>query len=67
MAPADALRGYTVGPARAAGLAAPAGTLGVGAPADLAAWDHDPCAEPDMIMDMRCTATVVGGVLVHAR
>jgi imidazolonepropionase-like amidohydrolase len=55
-----------VGPARAAGLAAPAGTLAPGAAADFSAWDHDPCAEPDMIMDMRCTATVVAGVLVHA-
>ncbi|HSK21198.1 MAG TPA: amidohydrolase [Longimicrobiales bacterium] len=65
IAPMDALRAYTIGPARAAGLAAPAGSLAAGALADFAAWDHDPCADLDMIMDMRCTATVVAGVLVH--
>ena len=65
LAPLDALRAYTIGPARAAGLAAPAGSLAGGAPADFAAWDQDPCADPDVIMDMRCTATVVAGVLVH--
>ncbi|HEX2168363.1 MAG TPA: amidohydrolase [Longimicrobiales bacterium] len=67
IAPLDALRGYTVGPARAAGLAAPHGTLDTGAAADFAAWDHDPCTEPDMIPDMRCTATVVAGEVVYAR
>lgn len=66
LAPLDALRGYTVGPARAAGLPAPAGTLARGAPADLAAWDHDPCTEPGMILRMRCTATVAAGEVVHA-
>lgn len=65
IAPMDALRAYTIGPARAAGLAAPAGSLAAGAPADFAAWDHDPCTDLDMILDMRCTATVVAGVLVH--
>jgi predicted amidohydrolase YtcJ len=64
--PIAALLGYTVGPARAAGLREPAGTLGPGAVADFAAWDHDPCADPGMIMNMRCTATVVAGVPVHA-
>jgi predicted amidohydrolase YtcJ len=64
--PMDALRGYTTGPARAAGLPEPAGTLAPGAPADFSAWDRDLCAEPDAIMDMRCTATVVAGRLVHA-
>ena len=66
LAPLDALRGYTVGPARAAGLPEPAGTLARGAPADLAAWDHDPCAEPGMILGMRCTAAVAAGEVVHA-
>ncbi|MBR9989947.1 MAG: amidohydrolase [Gemmatimonadetes bacterium] len=65
IAPADALWGYTVGPARAAGLASPAGSLAPGAVADFAAWDHDPCTT-DMILDMRCTATALAGVLVHA-
>jgi predicted amidohydrolase YtcJ len=66
IAPMDALRGYTTGPAAAAGLGVPAGTLGPGAAADFAAWDQDPCAQPETIMDMRCTATVVAGNLVHA-
>jgi hypothetical protein len=62
----DALHGYTVGPARAAGLPAPAGSLAPGAPADFSAWDHDPCADPEAIMHIRCTATVIAGRLVHA-
>jgi hypothetical protein len=62
----DALRGYTIGPARAAGLPAPAGSLAPGATADFSAWDHDPCADPEALMDMRCTATVIAGRLVHA-
>lgn len=62
----DALRGYTVGPARAAGLPAPAGTLAPGAAADFAAWDHDPCSDPEAIMHMHCKATVVAGRVVHA-
>ncbi|MGH7466139.1 MAG: amidohydrolase family protein, partial [Longimicrobiales bacterium] len=62
----DALRGYTVGPARAAGLPAPAGTLAAGAAADFAAWDHDPCSDPAVLIHMRCTAAVVAGELVHA-
>src|SRR5690606_10312127 len=60
-----ALRGYTVGPARAAGLPEPAGSLAIGAAADFVAWDHDPCADADAIMHMRCVATVVAGELVH--
>jgi predicted amidohydrolase YtcJ len=62
----DALRGYTVGPARAAGLAAPAGTLAPGAAADFVAWDHDPINDPAAIPRMRCVAAVVGGSVVHA-
>lgn len=63
--PREALRGYTVGPALAAGLAAPAGTLTPGAAADLVAWDHDPVGEPDALLDMRCIATLVDGAVVH--
>jgi predicted amidohydrolase YtcJ len=61
----EALLGYTVGPARAAGLAAPAGTLAVGAPADIVAWDIDPVLEPARVANMRCVATIVGGAVVH--
>jgi predicted amidohydrolase YtcJ len=63
---ADALLAYTVGPARAAGLGTPAGTLAPGAPADLAAWDSDPCGDADMILQMRCTTTMVGGDIVYS-
>ena len=62
---AAALYGYTVGAARAAGLPAPAGTLAPGAPADLAAWDHDPLGEADSLLHMRCVAALVGGRMVH--
>jgi predicted amidohydrolase YtcJ len=63
--PLDALRGYTIGPARAAGLPAPAGTLAPGAPADFVAWDHDPLTRPAAIPRMRCVAAVIDGVLTH--
>lgn len=62
----DTLRGYTVGAARAAGDAAPAGTLAAGAPADFVAWDRDPLGDPQEIMSMRCVAAIVGGDVVHA-
>jgi predicted amidohydrolase YtcJ len=62
----DALTGYTVGPARAAGLPAPAGSLAPGAFADLAVWDHDPCGAPDRLLHMRCIATFIGGAQVHS-
>jgi predicted amidohydrolase YtcJ len=62
---AAALYAYTVGPARAAGLSAPAGSLAPGAPADLAAWDHDPLGDPDSLLHMRCVAALVGGRVVH--
>jgi predicted amidohydrolase YtcJ len=65
ISPRDALLGYTTGAARAAGLAAPAGTLAAGARADLAAWDRDPLVEPERTPGMRCVATIVGGHVVH--
>ena len=65
ISPVAALHGYTTGPARAAGLPEPAGTLAVGAQADFAAWDHDPWAEPDMILRMRCTTAAIDGIVVH--
>jgi predicted amidohydrolase YtcJ len=61
----DALCGYTVGPARAAGLAEPAGSLGPGAPADVVAWDRDPLGPPDALMNMRCVAAFVGGMQLY--
>ncbi len=59
-----ALRGYTRGPALAAGL--PTGVLETGAPADFVAWQHDPLAPETALLDLRCTATVVGGIIVHS-
>jgi predicted amidohydrolase YtcJ len=62
----DALRGYTIGPARAAGLPAPYGSLAPGAPADWVAWERDPLTcEPHALLGLRCVATMVGGELVH--
>lgn len=61
----DALRGYTIGPARAAGDQEPAGTLAPGARADLAAWDRDPLGDVSGVLDMRCIAAMVGGEFVH--
>jgi predicted amidohydrolase YtcJ len=61
-----ALAGYTIGPARAAGYVAPAGTLAPGAPADFAAWDHDPIGQPQSILGMRCVATAVAGDIVYS-
>jgi predicted amidohydrolase YtcJ len=63
----DALRGYTVGPARAAGLPLHAGTLAPGAAADFAAWDCDLVESPEDILRMRCVTTVVAGAVVHTR
>jgi len=63
----ETLRGYTIGAARAAGDAAPAGTLAPGARADFAAWDRDPLGDPADIMELRCRVTVVDGVVVHER
>ena len=64
---ADALAGYTTGPARAAGLPAPAGSIAVGALADIAAWDADPLDDSTRLLDMRCVATIVGGEVVFSR
>ena len=60
-----ALHGFTTGPAAAAGLQAPHGTLAPGAPADIAAWDRDPCADPETVASMECMATIAGGIVVH--
>jgi len=59
------LRGYTAGPAHAAGMAGRLGTLAPGALADFVAWDRDPLAVgADELRGLRCTATVVGGEVV---
>jgi predicted amidohydrolase YtcJ len=61
-----ALRAYTIGPARAAGLPAPHGSLAPGAPADCVAWERDPLTcEAQALLGLRCLATIVGGELVH--
>lgn len=62
----ETLRGYTVGAARAAGDAAPEGSLAPGARADFVAWDRDPLDDSHDIMSMRCVAAIVGGRTVHA-
>lgn len=62
---AEALAGYTEGPARAAGEVGRRGCLLPGASADLAAWDVDPlAAPPERIREMRCTLTMVAGEAV---
>jgi hypothetical protein len=63
----DAVRGYTLGAAHAAGLAARAGSLAPGCDADLVAWDFDPAAEHgsgDAVRAGRARLTVVGGEVV---
>jgi len=62
----EAFRGYTRGPALAAGRSEP-GRVAVGALADLAVWDRNPLAcERDAILALRCVATLVDGEIVHS-
>jgi predicted amidohydrolase YtcJ len=62
---AAALRGYTVGPAIAAGQPE-LGRIRVGAPADLSVWDRDPTKQSGAgLLEMGCVATVVDGRQVH--
>lgn len=62
LTPAEALEAYTVGPARAGGVAARSGRLAPGYDADLVAWDRDPLEGPqDGLLEMDCIATMIGG------
>lgn len=66
LTPLQALAGYTVGAAWAAGAEGRAGRLVPGALADLVAWDTDPlAAEPRALLAMEAVATIVDGRLVH--
>jgi predicted amidohydrolase YtcJ len=61
----EVLRGYTVGPAVAAGDADRRGRLSPGYLADFAAWNVDlATADPEAILGAQVAATVVGGELV---
>jgi predicted amidohydrolase YtcJ len=64
---ADALAGYTVAPAQAAGAGERRGKLGPGFDADLVAWSVDPAAERGdgaAFRQARAELTVVGGTVV---
>jgi predicted amidohydrolase YtcJ len=60
------LRAYTVGAARAGGVAHRRGTLAPGQDADLVAWEVDPglAADPAAFRRARARLTVVGGEVV---
>jgi predicted amidohydrolase YtcJ len=68
MSATDALRGYTVGPAAAAGMAGTLGAVAPGAAGDLALWDGDPLAMRGADwLALRCLATIVGGEVVYTQ
>lgn len=62
LTPAEALSGYTEGPAAAAGQPGRLGRLCPGYAADLTVWDRDPLSSsPEELLDLKCTATMVAG------
>jgi predicted amidohydrolase YtcJ len=63
---AEALAGYTIGPARAAGIAARNTGLVPGALADFVAWKQDPLnVEPAGLLELQPAATIVAGDMVY--
>ena len=63
---AEALAGYTIGAARAAGVAARNAGLVPGALADFVAWKQDPLnVEPAGLLELQPAATVVAGDMVY--
>jgi predicted amidohydrolase YtcJ len=62
----EAFRGYTLGPAIAAGRTGHEGQLTPGAVADFVAWNRDPFAAAMDPLQLSCAVTVVGGVVVHS-
>ncbi|MBI1798927.1 MAG: amidohydrolase family protein [Candidatus Eisenbacteria bacterium] len=62
----DALRAYTEGPARLAGVWPHQGSLGLGALADFVVWERDLHAEaPARLREARPSCTVWHGEVVH--
>ncbi|MGH7466648.1 MAG: amidohydrolase [Longimicrobiales bacterium] len=66
IAMSDVLRGYTVGPARAAGASSWQGRLAPGYAADFVAWECDPLSTVGTdLLSLRVLATFVAGALVY--
>jgi predicted amidohydrolase YtcJ len=66
LTPAQALAGYTRGPALVAGEDGGGGRVEAGAPADLTVFDDDPLAvRPDQLPHLPVALTVVDGVIRH--
>lgn len=66
----DAVRAYTLAPARASGSVIAGGRLAPGQPADLVAWSFDPAAERgsgEAVRAGRAVLTVVAGEVVMQR
>jgi len=63
----EAFRAYSVGAAYASGQEGSRGTLTAGKVADFAVLDHDVMqAPPEILLDTRVEATVIGGEVVYA-
>ena len=62
----EVLKGYTLGPAVAAGTTGRQGCLAPGAAADLVVWDQDPLQVAGRdLLSLKVRATFVGGELVY--